>query len=392
MLTPARPRRLAIPASAPASSGMSSARTEELTASTPRSPSRWSAFCGSLTTRRTTAWSTRFAMVSARMLIPWRARSAASSASTPARFSRNAESCVSTRIASPPHRSPVPGAGPHFKASPPVLFGLAPAAADRYTCCLFFSRRPDTYHGVHGVQRMIGKRRKTWVGAIGLAVLLAVLFSGGRGVQKVDAVPKESYEGLETFTNILSIIQKNYVDEVSTKQLIEGAINGMLSSLDPHSAYLTPDLYKELQVDTKGSFGGLGIEITSRNGVLTVVSPIEDTPAYRAGVKAGDQILKIEGEFTKDMTLVDAVKKMRGPKETKVTLTLKRENVPELFDVTLTREIIKIQSVKSKMLEKGYGYVRVTQFQERTDDDLERALKNLDKEAGGLQRSEEHTS
>src|SRR5438093_3586560 len=231
---------------------------------------------------------------------------------------------------------------------------------------------------------MIGKRRKTWVGAIGLAVLLAVLFSGGRGVQKVDAVPKESYEGLETFTNILSIIQKNYVDEVQTKQLIEGAINGMLSSLDPHSAYLTPDLYKELQVDTKGSFGGLGVEITSRNGVLTVVSPIEDTPAYRAGVKAGDQILKIEGEFTKDMTLVDAVKKMRGPKDTKVTLTLKRENLPELFDVTLTREIIKIQSVKSKMLDKGYGYVRLTQFQERTDDDLERALKSLDKDANGL--------
>jgi len=186
---------------------------------------------------------------------------------------------------------------------------------------------------------MIGKRRKAWVGAIALAVLLAVLFSGGRGVEKVDAVPKESYEGLETFTNILSIIQKNYVDDVQTKQLIEGAINGMLASLDPHSAYLTPDLYKELQVDTKGSFGGLGIEITNRNGVLTVVSPIEDTPAYRAGVKSGDQIMKIDGEFTKDMSLVDAVKKMRGPKDTKVTLTLKREALPELFDVTLTREI-----------------------------------------------------
>jgi carboxyl-terminal processing protease len=232
---------------------------------------------------------------------------------------------------------------------------------------------------------MIGKRRKAWVGAVGLAVLLVVFFAGGRGVERVDAVPKESYEGLETFTNILSIIQKNYVDEVQTKQLIEGAINGMLASLDPHSAYLTPDLYKELQVDTKGSFGGLGIEITNRNGILTVVSPIEDTPAYRAGVKSGDQIMKIDGEFTKDMSLVDAVKKMRGPKDTKVTLTLKRENLPELFDVTLTREIIKIQSVKSKMLEKGYGYVRVTQFQERTDDDLERALKTMDKEAGGLQ-------
>src|SRR5216117_4331733 len=179
---------------------------------------------------------------------------------------------------------------------------------------------------------MTGKRRKTWVGAIGLAVLLAVLFSGGRGVQKVDAVPKESYEGLETFTNILSIIQKNYVDEVSTKQLIEGAINGMLSSLDPHSAYLTPDLYKELQVDTKGSFGGLGIEITNRNGVLTVVSPIEDTPAYRAGVKSGDQIMKIEGEFTKDMSLVDAVKKIRGPRGSAVAISVKREGVGELID------------------------------------------------------------
>src|SRR5437667_644391 len=228
-------------------------------------------------------------------------------------------------------------------------------------------------------------KRAPWVASVGLGVLVAVLFSSGGQPARVGAAAKESYEGLEAFTSIRSIIQKNCVDDVQTKALNEAAINGMLASLDPHSAYLTPDLYKELQVDTKGSFGGLGIEITNRNGVLTVVSPIEDTPAYRAGVKAGDQILKIEGEFTKDMTLVDAVKKMRGPKDTKVTLTLKRENVPELFDVTLTREIIKNQSVKSKMLEKGYGYVRVTQFQERTDDDLERALKNLDKEAGGLQ-------
>ena len=223
------------------------------------------------------------------------------------------------------------------------------------------------------------------MGVAALGVLLAVFFSGRGGVDRVQAVPKESYEGLETFTNILAIVQKNYVDDVQTKQLIEGAINGMLAALDPHSAYLTPDLYKELQVDTKGSFGGLGIEITNRNGVLTVVSPIEDTPAYRAGIKAGDMIMKIEGEFTKDMSLVDAVKKMRGPKDTKVTLTLKRESMPELFDVTLMREVIKIQSVKSKMLEKGYAYIRLTQFQERTDDDCERALKALDKEAGGLQ-------
>src|SRR2546422_5727603 len=229
-------------------------------------------------------------------------------------------------------------------------------------------------------------KRAPWVASIGLAILVAVLFSsGGQPARVGAAATKESYEGLESFTNIRSIIQKNYVDEVSTKQLLEGAINGMLSSLDRHSAYLTPDLYKELQVDTKGSFGGLGIEITNRNGVLTVVSPIEDTPAYRAGVKSGDQIMKINGEFTKDMTLVDAVKKMRGPKDTKVTLTLKRENTPELFEATMTREIIKIQSVKWKKLEPGYGYVRVTQFQERTDDDLERALKALDKETAGVQ-------
>src|SRR5262245_61064439 len=188
---------------------------------------------------------------------------------------------------------------------------------------------------------MIGKRRKAWVGAIALAVLLAVFFSGGRGVEKVGAAPKESYEGLEQFTNILSIIQKNYVDEVATKQLIEGAINGMLVSLDPHSAYLTPELYKELQVETKGSFGGLGIEITNKSGMLTVVAPIEDTPAYRAGIKSGDVILKIDGEFTKDMSLVEAVRRMRGPKDTKVKLTIKRDSPAQVLDVSLTREIIK---------------------------------------------------
>ena len=220
------------------------------------------------------------------------------------------------------------------------------------------------------------RRRRSLTGALALFAILAVLFSGGRGVTKVDAVGKDaSYENLQTFTNILAIVQKNYVDEVTTDQLIEGAINGMLTSLDPHSAYLTPDLYKELQVDTKGSFGGLGIEITMRNNILTVVSPIEDTPAYRAGVKAGDMIIKIDGQFTKDMTLVDAVKKMRGPKGSKVVLSIKREKVNEIFDVSLVREVIKIQSVKSKQLEKGYGYLRITQFQERTDSDVERVLE-----------------
>jgi carboxyl-terminal processing protease len=221
--------------------------------------------------------------------------------------------------------------------------------------------------------------------AIVVAFLGGVAASEFMEVAKVVAAPKETYEGIETFTNILSIIQKNYVDEVPTKQLIEGAINGMLTSLDPHSAYLTPELYKELQVETKGSFGGLGIEITNKSGMLTVVAPIEDTPAYRSGIKSGDIILKIDGEFTKDMSLVEAVKRMRGKPDTKVKLTIKRDKPQQLFDTTLTREVIKIQSVKSKVLEKGYGYLRVTQFQERTDDDLEHAIKQLDKDMGGIQ-------
>ena len=233
---------------------------------------------------------------------------------------------------------------------------------------------------------MMTRKSRTGLGlAIVLAFVSGVAVSELLEVPKVVAAPKESYEGIETFTNILSIVQKNYVDDVKTKQLVEGAVNGMLVSLDPHSAYLTPDLYKELQVETKGSFGGLGIEITNKSGMLTVVAPIEDTPAYRAGIKSGDVILKIDGEFTKDMTLVEAVKRMRGKPDTKVRLTIKRDNPSQLFDSTLTREIIKILSVKSKPLEKGYAYLRVTQFQERTDDDLDRAIKQLDKDMGGLQ-------
>ena len=209
-------------------------------------------------------------------------------------------------------------------------------------------------------------------------------FLAGQWVPNVSAVPRQDYESLETFTNVLSIVKKNYVEDVDTKNLVTGAINGMLSSLDPHSAYLTPDLYKELQMDTQGRFGGLGIEITVKNGVLTVVSPIEDTPAFKAGVKPGDMIFKIEDEFTKDMTLVDAVKKMRGPKGTKITISIKREGVPELIDFTLMRDTIRVQSVRSRTLEEGYGYIRLAQFQERSDRDLQKALEKLAAEKGGI--------
>lgn len=209
-------------------------------------------------------------------------------------------------------------------------------------------------------------------------------FLAGQWVPNVSAVPRQDYESLETFTNVLSIVKKNYVENVDTKSLVTGAINGMLSSLDPHSAYLTPELYKELQMDTQGRFGGLGIEITIKNGVLTVVSPIEDTPAFKAGIKPGDMIFKIEDEFTKDMTLIDAVKKMRGPKGTKIKLSIKREGVPQLIDFTLMRDTIRVQSVRSRTLEPGYGYIRLAQFQERSDRDLQKALEKLAAEKGGI--------
>ncbi len=210
------------------------------------------------------------------------------------------------------------------------------------------------------------------------------LFVSAQWVPNVSAVGRQDYESLEAFSNILSIVKKNYVEDVETKNLVNGAINGMLNSLDPHSAYLTPDLYKDLQSDTQGRFGGLGIEISVKGGMLTVVSPIEDTPAFKAGIKPGDQIFKIEDEFTKDMSLVDAVKKMRGLKGTKINLTIRREGAADLIDVSLVRDIIRVQSVKSRSLEPGYGYVRLAQFQERSDRDVQRALEKLAAEKSGI--------
>lgn len=228
------------------------------------------------------------------------------------------------------------------------------------------------------------KSPRRWSHALVWGILLSlVLWSGSRLVTRVSAVAKDAYENIEVFTNVLTLVQRNYVDPVTTKQLIEGAITGMMAALDPHSAYLPPESYRELQVDTRGTFGGLGIEITIRNNVLTVVAPIEDTPAYRAGIRSGDQIIKIDDELTKDLSLVEAVRRMRGPAGTKVRLTIRREGVAKPIELTLTREIIKIQSVKSRLLEKGYAYVRITQFQERTDDDLQKALAKLEQDNGG---------
>jgi carboxyl-terminal processing protease len=225
--------------------------------------------------------------------------------------------------------------------------------------------------------------KKRWATVAAIGVIAAFLIIHDGQTQRAQALPQDSYQELETFANVLAIVQKNYVEPVSTKQLINGAITGMLASLDPHSAYLTPDLYKDLQVETRGSFGGLGIEITIKNSMLTVVAPIEDTPAYKAGIKANDQIVKINSDFTKDMTLTDAVKRMRGPRGSKISLMIHREGIPELFTVNLTRDVIKIKSVKAKELQDQYGYVRITTFQEHTDEDVEHALDQFEKEDHG---------
>jgi carboxyl-terminal processing protease len=218
---------------------------------------------------------------------------------------------------------------------------------------------------------------------IGWLILLGFVFGlvvGGLSVHNVSALSNKTYEKLKVFTDCLEIIKKNYVEDVKTEDLITGAIEGMLSSLDPHSAYLDPDMYHELQVETKGSFGGLGIEIAIKDGILTVISPIEDTPAYRAGIKAGDKIVKINEESTKGLNLMECVKRLRGAKGTHVTITIFREGSTQTQEVSMVRDIIKIQSVKYKTLEKGYGYLRISQFQDKTSADATKALEALQKE------------
>ena len=190
------------------------------------------------------------------------------------------------------------------------------------------------------------------------------------------------YQDLETFANVLNLLEQHYVEKISSHDVITSGINGMLSSLDPHSSYMPPEQYKELQEETKGSFSGIGIEITIRDGVLTVVSPIEGTPAYNQGLKAGDQLIKINGQFTKDMTLMDAVKQLRGPRGETVKITIHRKGLQDLQDIMLVRDVIPLHSVKSLALEKGLLYVRVTNFQSTTTRDFRTALqKALKKEA-----------
>ena len=190
-------------------------------------------------------------------------------------------------------------------------------------------------------------------------------------------------EELRAFSEVFGRIKSDYVEPVTDKKLITDAIAGMLNGLDPHSAYLDADAFKELQVGTHGEFGGLGIEVGMEDGVVKVISPIEDTPAYQAGIKPGDFIIKIDDTLIKGMSLNDAVKRMRGKPGSKIVLTIIRKNEPKPFEITLVRAIIKVQSVKSRLLESGYGFVRITQFQEMTGQNLATALEKLVKENKG---------
>ena len=212
---------------------------------------------------------------------------------------------------------------------------------------------------------------------LGLLAVVMVI----SGVHQRVVATEEAYDTLKVFTEVLTLVENNYVEPTNSQDLIYGAIRGMLDTLDPHSSFMTPDVYKEMQVETQGSFGGLGIEITVREHQLTVVAPIDGTPAQRAGIQAGDHIIRIDKAPTKDMTLVEAVRKLRGPKGSQVTVTIFREG-EEPFDVSITRDIIEVHSVRaSDLLEGGIGYIRLVSFQERTAHDLEEALNAL-KEQG----------
>ncbi len=216
------------------------------------------------------------------------------------------------------------------------------------------------------------QHRAWYLGPIILVTLLLGVVLG-KGWERT-GYATEDYEELRTFSEVLTKVQKHYVEPVKVQNLVRGAIRGMLSTLDPHSAYMTPDMYREIQVETKGEFGGVGIQIGVKDNHLTVIAPIEGTPAYQAGIQAGDRITKVNEEATKDLTLMDAVRKMRGPKGTEVALTITRRGAPDPLVFRLIRATIKIRSVRSQVIEENIGYVRLSQFQESTADDLEQVL------------------
>jgi carboxyl-terminal processing protease len=214
-----------------------------------------------------------------------------------------------------------------------------------------------------------------------LVVLATVLFLLIPQTASTQDQGADTYKQVKLFGDVFERVRADYVEEVSDQELIESAIRGMLASLDPHSSYLDPKSFQDMRVQTKGEFGGLGIEVTMENGLVKVVSPIDDTPAFRAGVQAGDLISHLDGEPVLGLTLAEAVDKMRGPVNTDLVLTLRRPN-REPFDVTITRDVITVKSVRSR-LEDDVGYLRITAFNEQTSPGLEQAVNRLSEQAEG---------
>lgn len=226
---------------------------------------------------------------------------------------------------------------------------------------------------------MFNSLRKSTYFVVG--IMLGLTLAIGHSVYALKDDQDIPFEDLQAFTEVLSRIKSDYVEGVDDKSLIEDAIRGMLNGLDPHSAYLNVSEFADLKIGTTGQFGGLGIEVSMENGFVKVISPIDDTPAARAGVQAGDLIIKLDDKQVKGMTLNEAVKIMRGKPNTDIRLTIVRKSEPKSLVITITREIIRVQSVKNRMLEPGYGYVRITNFQSRTATDLLKAISDLQKEA-----------
>ena len=220
---------------------------------------------------------------------------------------------------------------------------------------------------------------------VGAAIILDMGVLAEREGSK-DTLAPLPLDELRTFTEVFSRIKADYVEPVSDKKLLEDAVQGMLAGLDPHSAYLDANSFKDMRVETEGKFGGLGIEVTMENGFVKVVSPIEDTPAARAGIKPGDLVIRLDEKAVKGLTLTEAVRLMRGKPGTDITLTIVREGVSKPLKITLTRSVIKIQSVKSRLLEPGFGYVRITQFQSGTEKGLAEVVRKLETENKGALR------
>ncbi|MCD8493574.1 MAG: S41 family peptidase [Geovibrio sp.] len=223
--------------------------------------------------------------------------------------------------------------------------------------------------------------KKKLLPLLAASALLIFLAASGIFIKETGTASAKSsrYENLDSFTEVMYLIEKNYVEPVENKTLVDGAIKGMLQGLDPHSTYFTEKEYKDFQVETKGEFGGLGITIGMRDNILTVIAPIEDTPAFRAGLKSGDKIIKIEDNATTGLSLEDAVNKLRGKPGTNITVTIHRDSIPKPFDVTLTRAIIKVKAVKADMIGKDVAYIRVTQFKEDVSGEIKTAIEQLRK-------------